>query len=199
MTRNHSVCIEEIAAWLRSHGIPVNLFATDLPDEVMGRYDDDPPRIRLNMIGIGPDAWFALQVLAHEAGHWIGQILHPVAHSYQAERQAMGYGWRVLQLFGASITRAEWIEHHEREYRDERLRPRDFNHMKPYPYALEIRWPTFAKPKTRSDGWPLCPKCGEDEAYSLAVPANPEKLDGCYLCGWSRHIRTDALAGVARK
>jgi len=36
----------------------------------------------------------------------------------------------------------------------------------------------------RKDGWPLCPSCGEDEAYSLAIPADPVKLDGCYACGW---------------
>lgn len=198
MTRHVSTCIEEIAEWVRSHGVPVDLFATDLPSEVMGRYDDDPPRIRLNMWSIGPDAQFALAVLAHEAGHWIGQILHPVAHSYQAERQAMGYGWRVLRLFNAPVSRGEWILHHDREYRDERLRPRDSIDMQPYPYAREIRWPPH--PKThRSDGWPLCPNCGKDEAYSLEVPANPEKLAGCHLCGWRPHIRTDALAGNARR
>ena len=38
----------------------------------------------------------------------------------------------------------------------------------------------------RSDGWPLCPSCGEDELYSLDEPATIESIVGCYLCGWRR-------------
>lgn len=33
------------------------------------------------------------------------------------------------------------------------------------------------------DGWPLCPWCGEDELYSMAVPATPDRIAGCYRCG----------------
>lgn len=37
----------------------------------------------------------------------------------------------------------------------------------------------------RSDGWPLCPGCGEDELFSLAFPLPlPTDIVGCYRCGW---------------
>lgn len=37
----------------------------------------------------------------------------------------------------------------------------------------------------RADGWPLCPECGEDELYSLAMPkATEATIEGCYRCGW---------------
>ena len=36
----------------------------------------------------------------------------------------------------------------------------------------------------RSDGWPFCPHCGEDELYSLEVPATVSTIVGCYRCGW---------------
>lgn len=35
----------------------------------------------------------------------------------------------------------------------------------------------------RADGWPLCPCCGDDELYSLAVPATVETISACYRCG----------------
>lgn len=35
----------------------------------------------------------------------------------------------------------------------------------------------------RDDGWPLCPRCGEDELYSLATYASIETIAGCYRCG----------------
>ncbi len=55
-------------------------------------------------------------------------------------------------------------------------------------------------PATRKDGWPFCPRCGEDELYSRYIP-EPPALDGdvpgeillrcylatgtkCYRCGW---------------
>lgn len=37
----------------------------------------------------------------------------------------------------------------------------------------------------RKDGWPLCPQCGEDELYSLCVPATAETITGCYRCSWT--------------
>jgi len=48
----------------------------------------------------------------------------------------------------------------------------------------------------RSDGWPLCPRCGEDELYSLVMllwngegerPSIQDCIAGemrCYLCSW---------------
>lgn len=38
----------------------------------------------------------------------------------------------------------------------------------------------------RRDGWPLCPRCGEDELYSLAIPATIETIEACYACNWKR-------------
>jgi hypothetical protein len=52
----------------------------------------------------------------------------------------------------------------------------------------------------RPDGWPLCPRCGEDELWSpiwnsdRPRPSLDEFLAGplaCYACGWRR----DALLG----
>lgn len=43
-------------------------------------------------------------------------------------------------------------------------------------------WVAFTK--IRSDGWPMCPLCGEDELYSLAIPATIETIVGCYRCNW---------------
>jgi hypothetical protein len=40
----------------------------------------------------------------------------------------------------------------------------------------------------RADGWPLCPICGEDELYSLSIPANREEIHGCYRCGAAHQI-----------
>jgi len=47
----------------------------------------------------------------------------------------------------------------------------------------------------RSDGWPLCPRCGEDELWSPLVPGPPEFTTSveeyvkvglrCYCCGWA--------------
>jgi hypothetical protein len=37
--------------------------------------------------------------------------------------------------------------------------------------------------KRRPDGWPLCPSCGDDELYSLALPPTPETIRACYRCG----------------
>lgn len=46
----------------------------------------------------------------------------------------------------------------------------------------------------REDGWPLCPRCGLDELYTVAswpgIDARPplewflEQIEGCYACDW---------------
>lgn len=38
--------------------------------------------------------------------------------------------------------------------------------------------------KLREDGWPLCPRCGEDELWSAEVPADPRRIVSCLRCGW---------------
>lgn len=37
----------------------------------------------------------------------------------------------------------------------------------------------------RSDGWPLCPGCGEDELYSPEDPPRVESIVRCYQCQWT--------------
>lgn len=45
----------------------------------------------------------------------------------------------------------------------------------------------------RADGWPYCPRCDEDELYSLADPPTVQTICGCYRCGpWPI---TDPFAG----
>jgi hypothetical protein len=34
----------------------------------------------------------------------------------------------------------------------------------------------------RADGWPLCPRCGEDELWSAEIPARPYGMLRCYRC-----------------
>jgi hypothetical protein len=53
----------------------------------------------------------------------------------------------------------------------------------------------------RPDGWPYCPRCDEDELYSLADPATVETICGCYRCGPWPIVPTDRcgeIAAVAR-
>lgn len=49
----------------------------------------------------------------------------------------------------------------------------------------------------RTDGWPFCPKCDEDELHSPFLPAPPDYAPGtidqyiraglkCYQCGYER-------------
>lgn len=42
----------------------------------------------------------------------------------------------------------------------------------------------------RKDGWPLCPRCGEDELASTLFPAQPKPIDPmkCLYCGWRGEI-----------
>jgi hypothetical protein len=40
----------------------------------------------------------------------------------------------------------------------------------------------------RKDGWPLCPKCGEDELFSQQHPARPTDALACYRCDWQGYI-----------
>lgn len=49
--------------------------------------------------------------------------------------------------------------------------------------------------KFRPDGWPLCPMCGDDELYSLTVPATPRTICGCYRCGLCSVVILDERAG----
>lgn len=105
-TWTESDYIYALAHWLGRHGVTVHLYAHDLP--CAGMYRAETVEIFLNE----PNAHQALMVLAHEAGHWVGYLIGEKRHSYQRERQAFAYGWKWLRLFGAPVTRTEWIEHH---------------------------------------------------------------------------------------
>jgi hypothetical protein len=50
----------------------------------------------------------------------------------------------------------------------------------------------------RADGWPYCPSCGEDELYSLSVPATVETIVGCYLCRWRPPRDSDYGTGTVQ-
>jgi hypothetical protein len=45
----------------------------------------------------------------------------------------------------------------------------------------------------RVDGWPLCPRCGEDELWSGKIPASAVDELSCYLCGWSGFVPAKAV------
>jgi hypothetical protein len=47
--------------------------------------------------------------------------------------------------------------------------------------------------------WPDCPRCEENELFSLDVPATVESIVGCYSCGWltpSQEALLDSILGV---
>lgn len=54
--------------------------------------------------------------------------------------------------------------------------------------AFRAAAPADATPPTfitrRPDGWPLCPRCGEDELYSLTTPPREGTIIGCHSCNW---------------
>lgn len=39
-------------------------------------------------------------------------------------------------------------------------------------------------PRYRRDGWPLCPRCGDDELMSMAIPARADSVLQCLNCSW---------------
>ena len=40
----------------------------------------------------------------------------------------------------------------------------------------------------RDDGWPLCPKCGDDELMSSELTPAPTDSMKCLACGWRGHV-----------
>lgn len=112
---NESAYIDRLIRWLRVSGARVHPYAVDMPFDG-GFYRSETKEVFLNVAS----ARGALLTLAHEAGHFLGyEVFGEKRESYQRERQAFVYGWRVLVLIGADriISRAEWIE-------DERARRR---------------------------------------------------------------------------
>lgn len=96
-----------IIRWLRASGVKVHAYAYDLP--CAGMYRSETREVFLNEA----TARGALLTLAHEAGHWLGYVCFgEKKHSYQRERQAFVYGWRVLVMVGAdrAVSRVEWIQ-----------------------------------------------------------------------------------------
>jgi hypothetical protein len=125
--------IDAIRSWLDSIGVLVQVVDT-LPENIAGRYTSGA--LAHVQIAACASARSALMTLAHEAGHHIGYLLHERREPYKREQQAYVYGWRVLKLVRAPITRDEWrtdcreaerwrmkrrIEQAEREMRISRL------------------------------------------------------------------------------
>jgi hypothetical protein len=52
----------------------------------------------------------------------------------------------------------------------------------------------YEYPELREDGWPLCPRCGADELYSLDIAPTVETIRGCYNCEFAPQSREDASA-----
>ena len=50
----------------------------------------------------------------------------------------------------------------------------------------------------RADGWPLCPRCGEDELFSMQFPAKASDPLACYRCDWAGHVPLKAEADRAK-
>lgn len=100
-----SLYITAIEGWLERNGVKVQMFAGGLP-HIGGVYRSETMEIFINVL----DAKDALLTLAHEAGHWVGNLLGELPNANQREWQAFVYGWRILELFEAPIARAEWIQ-----------------------------------------------------------------------------------------
>lgn len=101
----YSKHIDRLADFLRAQGVTLHLFAFELP--CVGMYRSETREIWIN----DSDAKSALMTLAHEGGHWAGYLVRPKEHSYQRERQAFVFGWRLLNLLGSAdvISREDWI------------------------------------------------------------------------------------------
>ena len=54
----------------------------------------------------------------------------------------------------------------------------------PPPADEELDGPQPLYNQRRPDGWPLCPRCGEDELYSPAIPPTEATIVRCDACGW---------------
>ena len=48
----------------------------------------------------------------------------------------------------------------------------------------------------RQDGWPLCPRCGEDELMSLEIEPKPTDWLKCLACGWSGELPPKGVVDV---
>jgi hypothetical protein len=113
----YSKYINILTRWLHASKVPVVIAPnTTLPAGTVGRcynqVDDGFTLIEVD----SHCARQALLTLAHEAGHWLGnETFGYKKHSYQRERQAKVYGWRVLGLVGAQhlFTRDEWMKFHQ--------------------------------------------------------------------------------------
>jgi hypothetical protein len=105
---SESYYINKLINFLIFSGVKVYTFVPTLP--CVGMYRSETNEIFIN----NPNARDALITIAHEAGHWFGYGLCKKYHSYQRERQAFVYGWKILQTIGATtISRLEWIVWHK--------------------------------------------------------------------------------------
>jgi len=102
--------LKNLTAWLTSRGVQV-YFESPLPRELYGQQCGGFYRSETRQIFVSPEenSRELLLTLAHEAGHWVGyEIAGALPKSYQRERQSYVYGWKILKLFQADVTKAEW-------------------------------------------------------------------------------------------
>lgn len=101
----YSPFIYAMIDWLRRCGVEVHNEPPPHPSAA-GLYRSETKEIWLH-----PElsAQEALLTLAHEAGHWIGYLIHERRESGKREQQAYVYGWHVLRWFDAPVTRSEWV------------------------------------------------------------------------------------------
>jgi hypothetical protein len=127
--------ITRIEKWLQLTGVTLHHFSRDLP--CSGMYRSETREIFLN----DPIARNALLTLAHEAGHDVGYMIFGAKkHSYQRERQAFVYGWKILTFVGANsiISRKEWIEADRERRASEDVQTDDFRRKKCDEKSLRI-------------------------------------------------------------
>lgn len=98
--------LNRLAAFLTQQGVRVYFERPPHPTAA-GLYRSETREIWIHPHS---SAEWMLLTLAHEAGHWIGYIVQEKPHAYQRERQAYVYGWKMLQLVQAPITRAGWLD-----------------------------------------------------------------------------------------
>lgn len=105
----YTTAIFRLTHAMRRYGVRLNLYVSELP--CAGMYRSETNEVFINE----SDSRQALIVLAHEMGHVLGHASGKhKRHSYQRERQAFVYGWRLLLAIGADglVSRQSWIEHH---------------------------------------------------------------------------------------
>jgi len=109
--------IERIIQWFELQGFTVDRHAGHLFEtDTMGKIFYTEKKLELNVW----NAKDALMTCYHEAGHLISYIRMSELEQpplFKREQLAKRYGWALIRLFQAPITKAEWNSLHEENYR----------------------------------------------------------------------------------